>query len=322
MSQRVLILGGTGFVGCQLVEQLQRRHVRMTVVTRHLVSARWVLNQPQVQVAVADVMDLPTLARLVAGHDQVVNLIGVLHGGQRAFERMHVELPRRIAEACAQAGGRRLVHVSALGAAADGPSMYQRSKARGEAVLGQAAQVGSLALTVLRPSVIFGAGDHFLNLFAGLQKLLPVLPLAGADARLQPVWVRDVAQAIAHCLHHEATIGQTYEACGPEVWTLREIVQAAGQWAGVRGGRGRPVLGLPPLLGRLQALALELLPGEPLMSRDNLDSLKVDNVASGQVPGLPALGITPAPLGVVGPLILGETGVQARLDAYRRTAGR
>jgi NADH dehydrogenase len=322
MSPRVLILGGAGFIGSQLVEQLQRRHVRMTVATRCLASARLVLNQPQVQLAVADVMDAATLARLVAGHDAVVNLVGILHGSARDFERVHVELPRRIAQACAEAGGRRLVHVSALGAAADGPSLYQRSKARGEAVLGQAAQVGSLALTVLRPSVVFGAGDRFLNLFARLQKVLPVLPLAGADARLQPVWVRDVAQALAHCLQHDATIGHTYEACGPQPWTLRDIAQAAGQWAGVRGGRGRPVVGLPHALGRLQALALECLPGQPLMSRDNLASLRVDNVASGQAPGLQALGIQPAPLELLGPLILGHAGPQARLDAWRRTAGR
>jgi len=322
MTRRVLILGGTGFVGRQLIEQLQRRGVRMTVATRHLVAARRIINQPQVRIAVGDVTDPATLAPLVAAHDAVVNLIAILHGRRGDFERLHVELPRRIAEACAQAGGRRLVHVSALGAVADGPSMYQRSKARGEAVLGQAAQVGSLGLTVLRPSVIFGAEDRFLNLFAGLQKVFPVLPLAGADARLQPVWVRDVAIAIAHCLHDDATIGQTFEACGPEVWTLREIVQAAGQWAGVRGGRGRPVVALPSVLGRLQALGLEWLPGRPLMSRDNLDALKLDNVASGLVPGLAELGIEPAPLDVVGPLILGQSGVQARLDAYRRTAGR
>ena len=322
MPGRVLILGGTGFVGRQLVEQLQRRSVPMTVPTRRLAAARRLWSQPQVQVSVADITDQPTLNRLVAAHDAVVNLVAVLHGNKQRFERVHVDLPRQIAEACALAGGRRLVHVSALGAAADGPSMYQRSKARGEAVLGQAAQVGSLQLTVLRPSVIFGAEDHFLNLFASLQKLFPLMPLAGADARLQPVWVRDVAEALATCLLQAQTIGQTYEACGPEVWTLRELVRAAGQWSGVGAGRGRPVIALPMALGRLQALALELLPGEPLMSRDNLRSLEVDNVASGQLPGLQALGISPAPLSALGPALLGHGSVQARLDAHRRIAGR
>ncbi|HPK34171.1 MAG TPA: complex I NDUFA9 subunit family protein, partial [Ottowia sp.] len=124
------------------------------------------------------------------------------------------------------------------------------------------------------------------------------------------------------CLQDDATIGQTYELAGPGVWTLRQLVQAAGRWSGVRGGRGRPVIGLPPALGRLQAAALELLPGPPLMSRDNLDSLRVDNVASGALPGLQALGIQPAPLPPIAMRFLGEASEQALLDGYRRTAGR
>lgn len=322
MTRNVLILGGSGFVGRHVVERLQRDGVAMTVPTRRLTAARHLWHQPQVRVAVADVMDPPTLARLVAEHEAVVNLVAILHGSEQQFERVHVELPRLLAAACAQAGGRRVVHVSALGAAADAPSRYQRSKARGEAVLAQAAQQGALRLSVLRPSVIFGAEDRFLNLFADLQRVFPLVPLAGADARFQPVWVRDVAQAIVGCLQDEATAGQTYEACGPEVWTLRELVQAAGRWAGIGGGAGRPVIGLPMALGRLQALVMELLPGQPLMSRDNLDSMQVDNVASGQLPGLDALGIRAAPLSAVGPLYLGSAGPQARLDAYRRAARR
>ncbi|QTD44834.1 complex I NDUFA9 subunit family protein [Ottowia testudinis] len=322
MTQRVLVLGGSGFVGRHVVERLQRQGAEVTVPTRRLAAARHLWSQPRVHVTVADVMEPATLARLVAGHDAVVNLVGILHGSKPQFERAHVELPRLIAGASAQAGGRRLVHISALGAAADGPSHYQRSKARGEAVLGQAAQVGTLGLTVLRPGVMFGPGDRFLNLFAGLQKVFPVLPLAGAGARFQPVWVRDVAEAVVTCLQDRSTIGQTYDACGPEVWTLRELVSAAGQWAGVARGRGRPVIGLPRALGRLQALALELLPGTPLMSRDNLDSMKVDNVCSGRGSGLDALGIRAAPLSAVGPLYLGQAGPQAKLDRYRRGAGR
>lgn len=322
MTQRVLILGGSGFVGRHVVERLQRDGVAMTVPTRRLTAARHLWSQPKVLVTVADVMDPPTLARLVTEHDAVVNLVAILHGSEKQFERVHVELPRLLADACAQAGGRRLVHISALGAAADGPSAYQRSKARGEAVLAEAARAGALRLSVLRPSVIFGAEDRFLNLFASLQRVFPLIPLAGAEARFQPVWVRDVAQAVVSCLQDDATVGQTYEACGPEVWALRELVKAAGRWSGIGGGNGRPVIGLPMALGRLQAGVMELLPGQPLMSRDNLDSMKVDNVASGQLPGLEALGIRPAPLSAVGPLYLGSTGPQARLDAYRRTARR
>ena len=179
--------------------------------------------------------------------------------------------------------------------------MYQRSKARGEAVLKAAATAGTLDLSVLRPSVIFGAQDKFLNVFAQLQRMFPVIPLAGADTRFQPVWVEDVAAAVMRCLQDDATIGQTFEACGPEVFTLRDLVRLAGQYAGVNQGRGRPVLGLPMTLARLQAWLMERLPGEPLMSRDNLDSMAVDNVATGTVPGLDALGITPAALAAIAP---------------------
>lgn len=322
MSDRILVLGGSGFVGRHLVEHLHRQGVRVTVPTRRRDAAPWLWSLPRVDVRRADATDPAALRVLLPGHDAVVNLIAVLHGDARRFEQVHVALPRQLAAACAASGVRRLVHVSALGAAADGPSLYQRSKAQGEAVLRQAAADGALALTLLRPSVMYGSGDRLLNLFAGLQRVFPLIPLACAEARFQPVWVRDVAQALVRCLQGDATAGRNYELCGPEVWTLRELVRAAGVWAGVRGGRGRPIIGLPAALGRLQALAMEWLPGEPLMSRDNLDSMRVDNVASGQLPGLAELGITPAPLSAVGPMILGPDHPAARLDAYRRGAGR
>jgi NADH dehydrogenase len=196
--------------------------------------------------------------------------------------------------------------------------MYQRSKARGEAVLQQA----PLQLTVLRPSVIFGAEDKFLNLFADLQALAPVMPLARQQTRFQPVWVGDVARAVVTSLQRPDTIGQTYELCGPEVMTLGELVQAAGQWAGVNHGRGRSVLGLPTWMGWLQAMAMEMLPGEPLMSRDNLASMKVDNIASGQWPGLADLGIFAASASGVAPTYLGHRGPRSRLNLWREHAGR
>jgi NADH dehydrogenase len=316
------VLGGSGFVGGVLCEQLHRLGAQITVPTRNLANTRHLWHLPGVQLVEANVHDPADLARLLPGHDAVVNLVAVLHGTAARFEQVHVALLRQLAQACAQAGLRRMVHVSALGASADGPSLYQRSKAAGEAVLQQAATGGALDLTVLRPSVIFGAGDRFLNLFARLQRRLPVMPLAGADARLQPVWVSDVAEAMVRSLADGATIGQTIEACGPEVYTLRELVQLAGRCAGIRHGRGRPVIALPAPLGYLQALALELLPGPTLMSRDNLRSLMVDNVATGRLPGLDALGITPAPLSALAPLYLGQAGPAATLDQMRRRAGR
>lgn len=311
--QSVLVLGGSGFVGRHVCEQLVRAGHDVTVPTRRANHAASVQTLPGVTVLETPALDEASLARLVDGHEAVVNLIGVLHGSEDRFEQVHVQLPRRLAAAMQSAGVRRLIHVSALGADPQGPSMYQRSKARGEAAL----QAAGLDLTVLRPSVMFGAEDHFLNLFADLQRVLPFMPLAGSGTKFQPVWVVDVAAAIVHCLHDRHTIGQTYEACGPETFTLGQLVQRAGQWAGVRGGAGRPVLPLPRWIGWLQALAMEWMPGEPPMSRDNLASLQVDNVATGQRPGLQALGITPAALSGVAPTYLGHKGPRSRLDAWR-----
>ncbi len=312
-SLRVLVLGGSGFVGRHVCEQLVRAGHRVTVPTRRTRHAACVQTLPGLTVLETRSLDDTTLTRLMAGHDAVVNLIAVLHGNAARFEQVHVELPQRIANAMQSAGLQRLVHVSALGADAHGPSMYQRSKARGEAVL----HAAGLDLTVLRPSVIFGAEDQFLNLFAGLQQVFPFMPLAGSGTRFQPVWVNDVAAAIVRCLHERQTVGQTYEACGPEIFTLGELVQRSGHWAGVNGGQGRPVIPLPRWVGWLQALGMEMLPGEPLMSRDNLASMQVDNVGSGQWHDLQALGIRPAALSAVAPTYLGRKGPRSRLDGWR-----
>ena len=315
MSLSVLILGGSGFVGRALCEQLTRRfgaEVRITVPTRRLRSAQAVQSLPGVTVLQADVFrELPAL---LPGQDVVVNLIAILQGSASAFEHAHVELPRRIVAA----GVRRLVHISALGVSEQAPSRYLRSKAAGEAVLRTAAQAHGLDLTLLRPSLVFGREDKSVNLFARLQALAPVMPLAGARAQLQPVWVQDLAAAIVECLLRREAVGQTYEIAGPEVLSLADLVRLAGRIS--RGGAGRPcpVLPLPGPLATLQALAMECLPGEPLLSRDNLASLTVPNVASGRLPGLAALGITAASLGAVLPTYLAPGSGPARLDAWRK----
>ena len=317
-APRVLVLGGSGFVGRQVCEQLARLGWHITVPTRRAVNAARVQSLPGLTVIEANVHQEADLARLMPGHDAVVNLVAVLHGSEERFESVHVDLPGKIASAMKKAGVQRLVHISALGADPQGPSMYQRSKARGETVLHNA----GLQLTVLRPSVIFGAEDKFLNLFADLQAVAPFMPLAGSGTRFAPVWVGDVARAVVVCLQKLDTIGQTYELCGPDVMTLGELVQRAGQWAGVNEGRGRPVIGLPMWVGWLQAAAMELAPGEPLMSRDNLASMKVDNIATGQLPGLPALGISAASAAGVAPTYLGHRGPRSKLNRWRAGAGR
>ncbi len=296
--KNVLVLGGTGFVGRHVVQKLVRLGCSVTVATRHARNAQalWVL--PTVTVAELDVHQPAALQKAIAGHDAVVNLVAILHGTAAAFQKVHVDLPANLAAAAIEAGVSRLVHVSALGADPQqpeaGPSHYLRSKSRGEAALAHP----GLAVSVLRPSVIFGAEDKFLNMFAALQKVFPVMPLACSHARFQPVWVEDVAAAVVRLLHTPAPIGtiHAWEACGPQVYTLGELVHGAGVWAGCNQGRGRPVIPLPAWAGRLQAAVMQLAPGEPLMSADNLDSMQLDNVATGQVPGLTALGISPAGL--------------------------
>ncbi|MCV0440965.1 MAG: complex I NDUFA9 subunit family protein [Hydrogenophaga sp.] len=316
--KNILVLGGTGFIGRHVCEKLHREGWRITVPTRRALNAAPVQHLPRVTVIEADVHDPAQLLDLLSGHDAVVNLVAILHGSEDDFERVHVELPLSLAETCAADGVRRIVHISALGVSLDGPSRYQRSKARGEEVLRGA----GLDLTILRPSVVFGAGDRFLNLFARLQAVLPVVPLAGAGARFQPVWVEDVARAVVAALRdHDlpmSSVGQTFECAGPDVLTLADLVRLAGR----HGSRERPVWPLPDFLARLQARVMELAPGEPLMSRDNLASMSVDNVATHQWPGLAALGVTPASVHSVAPTYLGQRGVRSQLLGYRHGAGR
>jgi uncharacterized protein YbjT (DUF2867 family) len=314
--KRVLILGGSGFVGRALCEALARLQVKVTVPARRAGNARAVQMLPLVTVLPADVHRADELARLLPGHDAVVNLVAILHGRQADFERAHVALPTTLASACLAAGVKRLVHVSALGADAQGPSMYQRSKAQGEAAL-QAAAAQGLRLTVLRPSVIFGRDDRFVNTFAALSAL-PVLPLAGATTRFAPVAVANVAQAIVHCLQDSRTVGQTYELAGPDVFTLQQLVATAAKAV----GHAPRIVPLPASLAWAQACLMELLPGEPIISRDNVASLQVDNVASGQRPGLRDLGIEPSSLGAALPGWLAPGDRVARLLDLRRTAGR
>ena len=315
--QRILVLGGTGFVGRAVCNRLVERgggSGRILVPTRRLAHGMGVQSLPTVELMPLDVHDDAALARAVSASDAVINLVAILHGSAAAFEHVHVELPRRLARACQGAGVRRLIHISALGVGAGAPSNYLRSKTAGEAALAAA----GLDLTLLRPSVIFGDEDRFLRLFAELQAVAPLLPLAGQGTRFQPVWVEDVASAIVRCLDRPATIGQTYECAGPQIYTLGQLVALAGRWS----GHERTQIPLPGWAGRLQAAVMEMLPGAPLMSRDNVDSMKVPNVASALLPGLAALGIEPTALECVAPAYLGREFARARFGRWRRGAGR
>ncbi len=327
--RNVVVLGGSGFIGSHVVARLSAAGCSVRVPTRRRERARHLLPLPTVELIATDTFDQATLQRLVRGTDAVVNLVGVLHGRRGtpygpAFERAHVRLVDRLASACVAEGVTRVVHVSAIGADSRGPSMYLRSKGDGEAALRAAA---GLRWTILRPSVVFGAGDNFLNMFAAMQRIAPVVPLGGADQRFAPVHVGDVACAIEHALRgprSAATVGRIYELAGPGVYTLGELVRLAGVWAGIANGRGRPVLSLPAPLARLLATLLEFAPGGPLMSRDNLDSMRQPSIAGGVLPGFAAeLGVErPASLQAVAPGYLGQHGLAGRFDGFRASAGR
>ena len=321
----ILVLGGAGFIGSSLIAQLVADGRRVIVPSRRFDRVKHLSVLPTVDIVVADIHQDAVLESLVRRADAVINLVGVLHsrrgGGASGygadFARAHVALPERVVRACRAHGVRRYLHMSALGASSTAPSMYLRSKAAGEATL-QSDQKTDVILdtTVFRPSVVFGAGDAFLNLFAKMQRWFPLVPLAGAQARFQPIYVEDVARAMLHALDNPLTFGRTYELAGPQVYTLRELVQLAGRCS----GHVRPVLSLPTALAQLQALFLEHAPGGPILSRDNLDSMKVDNVASGPIAA--ELDVVPVSLEAIAPYYLAQANEQSRYDHFRANAKR
>ncbi len=317
-TTNILLIGGSGFLGGHVARRLTAQGHCLTVPTRHRERARHLIVLPTVEVVETDVHDEAHLAELVAGQDAVINLVGILHSRYGLpygpdFARAHVELPKKIAAACRTAGVRRLVHVSALNADAHGPSQYLRSKGEGEAALRAAEE--ALDLTIFRPSVLFGAEDSFLNLFARLQRLAPVMPLGNPQARFQPVYVEDVAQAIVASLDRRDAVGQAYCCCGPRVYTLAELVRFVGQQI----GKPRPVFALPEALARIQAGLLELLPNPP-MSVDNLDSMDVDSVCPGG--DLLPFGAVPTALEAVAPEYLAASTPRYRYYGYRLKAHR
>lgn len=316
----VAVLGGSGFVGRHVCHALAAEGFRVRVATRDRERAKeQLILLPTAEVAVVDVHEPAELAAFVRGTDAVVNLVGVLHDGRgaRGFQSAHVELARKAVVACRASGVGRLLHMSALRAERAAPSAYLRTKGEAEAIVRES----GLAWTMFRPSVIFGRGDGFLNLFARLLRLAPVLPLACPGARFQPVFVEDVAAAFVKSLADLGSVGKSHDLCGPRVYTLRELVE----YVGVVTGRTRPIVGLSDSLSYLQAFSMELFPIKQvlgaldmLMTRDNYYSMQVDSVCACDFP----FGIVPAALEAVAPSWLGNRTPRARYQQFRAQRGK
>jgi uncharacterized protein YbjT (DUF2867 family) len=298
----VCVLGGSGFVGTELVTRLVRAGHWVRVPTSNLAHADRLRVLDTAELCVANVHEPRVLSQLFSGCDTVINLIGILnqHGGA-SFDAVHRVLPAKIMAAARNAGVRHVLHMSALGARADAPSRYLRSKAAGEAEVRAAAHADAprLDVTIFRPSVIFGPYDSLTNRFTHLLRLGGgVLPLARAGARFAPVSVFDVADAFVRALASHASRGACYELCGPEIMTLAQIVRLTAQVAGLPCH----ILPVPDVLGRLQAVVMGLLPGKPF-SLDNFRSLTVDCVCASD--GCAELGIRPSPMLAILPTYLG-----------------
>jgi len=305
MARLVTIFGGSGFIGRSLVQHLARRDWRIRVAVRRPGQARSL--QPlgdvgQITPIPAKVQDPATVRAAVAGADAVVNLTGLLYEkGTQTFEAVHVQGAADVARAAAEANVRALVQMSALGADAGSPSAYASSKGRGEASVHQL----FAPATVVRPSVVFGPDDEFFNRFARLALISPLLPLiGGGSTHFQPVFVGDVAEAIARCLSERGTQGRIYELGGPGVYTFRELLTMMLREI----GRRRLLVPVSSGLAALPAALLELLPVPPL-TRDQVKLLRYDNVVSADALRLEDLGITPTALELILPTYM---------DCYRR----
>lgn len=283
---KICLLGGTGFVGRRLAARLVGAGHYVRIITRHRERHRDLLVLPTLHLIQGDVHNTAVLAHEFKGMDAAINLVGVLNPRARdGFARNHIELPQKVVAACRESQVRRVLHMSALGASADAPSEYQRSKAAGERVVLDAAAIDA---TVLRPSVIFGPDDAFTNRFARLLRRIPgPFPLACPGARLQPVYVEDVVTAFMLALTDRRTFGQRYDLCGPRAYTLEELLRYIAATAGL----ARKIVPLSARMSWMQASLLEYVPGKPF-TRDNYLSLQRDNVCMGNAPPF-ALAATP-----------------------------
>ena len=310
----ITILGGAGFVGSSIVAKLDQLGYQVKVLTRRREAAKHLILLPNVQVIDCDIADNHALKNALKGSDAVINLVGILHeNSKNSFEKIHHQLPRRVAQMCEELGIARLIHMSALQASINAPSAYLKSKAAGEAAVNEFSK--KLNITIFKPSVVFGRGDSFVNLFANLVRYLPVIALAKPNAKFQPIWVEDVAQCFVNALENTATYGKSYELGGPTVYTLKAIIQKIMSIL----GKQRPIIGLNDSLSMAQGFMLELMPIK-LMTRDNIRSMQVDNVCATSM--ATELDVVATSLDVIAPEYLLDISPRAGYDAFRSAAGR
>jgi len=275
-DQLVTVFGGSGFVGRHVVRLLAAEGYRLRVVVRRPNLAHFLRPMGrvgQIQIVRGNLNDEASITRAVQGADAVVNLVGLLsEWGKQKFKSLHAVAPGKIGEAAAAAGVKRVIQISAIGADRKSPSRYGKTKAAGEEALKSAFP----AATVLRPSIVFGPEDTFFNRFGNMARYLPFLPLiGGGKTRFQPIYVGDVARAVAHVLAHGETAGRIYELGGPKVYTFRELLALILR----ETGRHNPLVPVPFFIASLKAMVLGLLPS-PVLTVDQVASLKRDNVVN------------------------------------------
>jgi len=313
--ERVGILGGSGFVGHSVVRRLAERGLKTRILTRHPQRHRDLSLTNGAELLQTDVFHPGALAAGLADCQAAINLVGILNesGSNATFQKIHVELPGLVVDACQHNGIDRLLHMSALHADPDkGSSAYLRSKGEAEAQIHSRCEQLGIHVTSFRPSVIFGPDDSFINRFAGLLRFAAgIFPLACPQARFAPVFVEDVAEAFARAIGDPVTFGQQYELCGPRVFSLKELVEYTARLLGKR----IHILGLGDGMARLQARVLGAMPGKPF-SMDNYLSLQTDSICGSD--GLEQLGIDPTDIDTVVPLYLAGESQRTRYQQLRR----
>jgi NADH dehydrogenase len=310
--ERVCLVGGAGFVGSHVAYRLATSGHKCLVLTRHSQRHRDLAVNDGIDLVECDIFDSDALMRQLRDCDAAINLVGILNeSGTANFRRVHVDLVENLMAACRATGIRRFLHMSALHAdAGNGTSEYLRSKGEGEN-LAHARGQPDIAVTSFRPSVIFGRDDSFINRFATLLRLPGPMPLACPDAKFAPVCIDDVAKGFVDSLERSDTYGQRYDLCGPQVYTLEEIVQYIARQL----GRRKSIVRLPDRVSRWQARVLELVPGKPF-TRDNYLSLQIPSICKDN--GLELLGIKPTPMDAVVPQFLCDDTPRGKFYAYRK----